>query len=108
MTINKYKDLHLKKFNFNEGEHNIRDYSKIHNIHKFYAKLIPQIPRFLINKYSKPGELVLDPFCGSGRTGVVAKTLGRRFVGVDIKFEYCLDSKVAIAKAGHQMKLPLS
>jgi len=54
-----------------------------------------------------PG-VVLDPFCGSGRAGVVAKTLGRKFIGLDIKFEYCLDSKTAIAKAGHQMKLPLS
>ncbi len=32
---------------------------------------------------SRPGDLVLDPFLGSGTTGVVARAMGRRFVGVD-------------------------
>jgi DNA modification methylase len=33
---------------------------------------------------SREGDLVLDPFCGSGTTGVVAKAYGRRFVGMDL------------------------
>src|ERR1700676_2463133 len=32
---------------------------------------------------SRPGDLVLDPFCGSGTTGAVAKRLGRRFIGIE-------------------------
>ena len=32
---------------------------------------------------SRPGELVLDPFCGTGTTGAVAKRLGRRFIGIE-------------------------
>lgn len=32
--------------------------------------------------------IVLDPFCGSGTTGLVARRLGRRFVGLDLSFEY--------------------
>lgn len=35
------------------------------------------------------GGLVLDPFMGSGTTGVVAKRLGRRFIGIDINPDYC-------------------
>ncbi|MCK4825838.1 site-specific DNA-methyltransferase [bacterium] len=54
-----------------------------------------------------PG-VVLDPFCGTGVTGVVAKELGRKFIGIDIKLEYCRMSKRKIAKAGYQMKLSLS
>lgn len=38
---------------------------------------------------SPVGGIVLDPFFGSGTTGVVAKRLGRHFVGVDINLEYC-------------------
>ena len=34
------------------------------------------------------GDLVLDPFCGSGTTGAVAVALGRRFVGVELNPEY--------------------
>lgn len=37
----------------------------------------------VINACSHPGDLVLDPFLGSGTTGVVARALGRRFVGVE-------------------------
>jgi site-specific DNA-methyltransferase (adenine-specific) len=35
------------------------------------------------------GGTVLDPFCGSGTTGVVAAKYGRRFVGVDVSAEFC-------------------
>jgi DNA modification methylase len=37
---------------------------------------------------SRIGEIVLDPFMGSGTTGVVAKKLGRNFIGIDIKVDY--------------------
>lgn len=37
---------------------------------------------------SRPGDLVLDPFAGSGTTGVVAKRHGRRFLGIELNPEY--------------------
>lgn len=37
---------------------------------------------------SEPGDVVLDPFVGLGTTGVVAKRLGRRYIGFDISEEY--------------------
>src|SRR5712664_4461261 len=44
----------------------------------------PYIPRNLITKYSKPGELVLDQMCGSGTTLVESKLLARDGIGVDV------------------------
>jgi DNA modification methylase len=38
---------------------------------------------------SAKGDLVLDPFCGSGTVGVVALRHGRRFIGIDANPEYC-------------------
>lgn len=38
---------------------------------------------------SRPGDVVLDPFLGSGTTAAAAKKLGRQFVGIEIDREYC-------------------
>ena len=38
----------------------------------------------IVERFTKPGELVVDPFLGGGTTGIVCRDLGRRFVGCDI------------------------
>jgi site-specific DNA-methyltransferase (adenine-specific) len=47
-----------------------------------------EIPHRLTTLYSYPGELVLDPFVGSGQTTKVAHALERRYVGYDIIEKY--------------------
>lgn len=44
--------------------------------------------RWLVNWYSDPLDAVLDPFMGSGTTGVACVKLGRRFVGIEIEPKY--------------------
>jgi DNA modification methylase len=44
---------------------------------------------WIISRASKPGNLILDPFVGSGTTCVSAKNLGRNYIGVDISPSYC-------------------
>lgn len=53
----------------------------------------PYIPRNVIFKYSKPGEVVLDYFCGAGTTAVEAKLLGRKCIAFDIN-----DAAIELAK----------
>ena len=55
-----------------------------HAWHPFPAKFPPQLPRFLIERLSDPGDVVLDPMAGSGTTLVEAARLGRRAIGCDI------------------------
>ena len=43
----------------------------------------------LVDKYSQPGDLILDPFLGSGTTAVAAKMLHRNFIGIEISPKYC-------------------
>ena len=46
---------------------------------------------------SRPDELVLDPFCGTGTTGAVAKRLGRRFIGIERDPAYAALARARIA-----------
>ncbi|MBC6951526.1 site-specific DNA-methyltransferase, partial [candidate division KSB1 bacterium] len=48
-----------------------------------------ELLRKIVLASSNPGELVIDPFLGSGTTVVVAEQLGRRWMGCDISSEYC-------------------
>jgi len=45
--------------------------------------------RWILKKYTEPGDLVCDPFMGSGTTVIACNQLGRRCVGIEINDEYC-------------------
>lgn len=51
--------------------------------HWYPATFVSAIPGTIIPILSKPGDLVLDPFCGTATSGVEALRLGRRFRGID-------------------------
>ncbi len=55
-----------------------------------FAAFGVQAPGWLIViNITREGELIFDPFCGSGTTGVVAKELGRLLVGAELEGEFC-------------------
>lgn len=53
-----------------------------------FATMPPDLARTCILAGSRPGDIVLDPFNGSGTTGLVAGELGRRYVGVELNPKY--------------------
>ena len=65
----------------------------VHRLHPYKGKFIPQLveyfldahtDKFKLDVYFQPGDIVLDPFCGSGTTLVQANELGMHAVGVDV------------------------
>jgi len=67
---------------------------------KYRGNWSPYIPRNIILKYSKQGDLVLDYFCGAGTTAVEAKLLGRRCITLDIN-----PDAIALAKENNNFKV---
>jgi site-specific DNA-methyltransferase (adenine-specific) len=53
---------------------------------------------YLVTMFSRPGDLILDPFAGSGTTLIAAKMLGRNFIGIEQSAEY---HAIAAARVNH-------
>ncbi|HHE76372.1 MAG TPA: hypothetical protein ENL27_00030 [Candidatus Parcubacteria bacterium] len=67
-----------------------------HGYHRYPAKFIPQIVSRLVEKYTKPGDLVVDSFGGCGTTLVESKVMCRPSIGVDINPVAVLITKAKI------------
>jgi len=73
-----------------------------HDLHPYPAKFIPQIPGSLISLLSERGEIIFDPFGGSGTTALEAIRLGRRAVSLDANPLAALIGKVKTARADRE------
>jgi site-specific DNA-methyltransferase (adenine-specific) len=63
----------------------VADVLSFPRVHKGYPSEKPsELSEVFIRQSSLPGDLVVDPFCGSGSVGVAALRLGRRFTGGDV------------------------
>ena len=56
----------------------------VHRFHPYHTKVPPDAIRELITLFTKPGDLIIDPFCGSGMTGVAAASIGRHAILSDL------------------------
>ncbi|MBI2170461.1 MAG: site-specific DNA-methyltransferase, partial [Chloroflexi bacterium] len=59
-------------------------YVGLQAFHKYWGKKPLEPLLFLIDSLSEPGGLVVDPFVGSGSSGVAAMRLNRKFIGIDL------------------------
>jgi len=72
---------------------------------KNHSAVFPRdLPAWFIRLFTKPGDIVLDPFVGSGTTALAALQLGRHFVGIDINNEYVELSNERISET--QLRFP--
>lgn len=79
----------------------------VHRLHPYKGKFIPQLVEYFLDDhlddfkktiYFKPGDIVLDPFCGSGTTLVQSNELGIHAIGIDISAFNAMISNVKIGK----------
>ena len=66
----------------------------------------PWLVEALIRDFTDPGDLVLDPFAGSGTTGVACIRLGRRFVGWELDPKYHAIAMKRLNAAREQLLIP--
>jgi len=78
-----------------------------HGYHRYPAKFIPQIVSRLTEKYTKEGDLIVDPFGGCGTTLVESKVMGRPSIAVDINPVAVLITKAKIAQYGYRKVISL-
>lgn len=79
----------------------------VHRLHPYKGKFIPQLVEYFLDDHTdrlkkevffRPGDIILDPFCGSGTTLVQANELGMHAIGLDISAFNSLISNVKIGR----------
>jgi site-specific DNA-methyltransferase (adenine-specific) len=76
-------------------------FDKVPSTYHPTTKPVPLI-QYLIEKFTDEGDLVIDPFLGSGTTAIAAERTGRRWIGIELSEEYCVIAKQRLEKETQQ------
>jgi SAM-dependent methyltransferase len=79
-----------------------RDAGSTRRVYSYPAKFQAHLPAELIRRFSRPGELVVDPWCGGGTTLLEAWLAGRASVGVDLSPFACLVARVKTTRVAER------
>ena len=80
---------------------NVNNVSNQFSPKQFHPATFPEkLAEFFIKSFTNEGDVVLDPFAGSGTTGIVAKKLNRNYIGSEMSEKYCqiIEERLAQSK----------
>ena len=85
---------------------NVLEFAPTGNNKKEHSATFPdKLPEWFIKLFTNPGDLVLDPFIGSGTTAVVAKKLGRHYIGIEKNKTYARQTTKKLNEIKKQKKI---
>jgi site-specific DNA-methyltransferase (adenine-specific)/modification methylase len=79
-----------------------KDQHRVHPMQKPIAVL-----KWIVENYTNPDNIILDPFMGSGTTGVACVQTGRKFIGIEIEEKYFEIAKKRIQQAQLQIRMDI-
>ncbi len=83
---------------------NKRDTSETHKSW-YWGNFVPQIPHQLIRRFTKPGDWVLDTFCGSGTTLIECRKLGRNGIGCELQPSVIKETRALLKNTQNPQKV---
>jgi len=89
-----WKEKNIQNFGVDLSFANIHEKERtkhVQRLHPYLGKFIPQLVEVFLKKYFKPGEMILDPFVGSGTTLIEANILNMPSIGIELsEFSYLI------------------
>jgi len=86
-----------RRFINGSRDSNVLEFKRTGNKHHPTEKPVDLL-KYLINKFSNKGDVILDPFMGSGSTLVAAKEISRNYIGIEINSEYIKMAEERLAR----------
>jgi len=93
-----YSEIDLELSWSEEALPQVQRTKHVHSLHPYLGKYVPQLVEVFLKRYFRPGDLIYDPFVGSGTTLVEANVFGAVGVGCDISAFNCLLTRVKTAR----------
>jgi len=100
LTLHDFEYFKNHKTNINKigVDYTSKTYKGIYSMHKYWSKKPFDVIRKFILQYTNKGDIILDPFCGSGVTISESIFLGRKAIGIDINPSAIFITKQTINK----------
>ncbi len=96
-----WKEKNIKTFGIDLSFADVPEFQRtkhVHRLHPYLGKFIPQLVEVFLKKFFKPGQMILDPFLGSGTTLIEANLLNMPSVGIELSEFSFLIAKVKTQK----------